>query len=855
MRAAPDLLAHALAAHDAGLCVLPPSEDGSKQPDVTTWTRYQHEPSTVEEIHRWYASNRTGIGYVCGAVSRNLVLFEFDDPETYHAFLAAANQAGLGDLVGRIRTGCEEATPGGGIHWAYHLLGAPAKTVALARRPGLDVHGHPRLVPLIETKGEGGYWVAVPSHGHVHPTGKPYRQVSGGSASITTITAEEQALLFSLARSFDEAPKTEAGPRPGFQAADDPRWLLRPGDALDARASWAEVLEPHGWTHVFDRGEVGYWRRPDKPTGVSATTNHGGRDRLYVFTSSTPFQPDRAYSKFACVTILNYGGDFAAAARALEHQGYGQRRPDPDPSTGVPPATRLAPVPPFPLEALPPIARAFVAAGADALGCPPDFIAPHLFAFAGAVAGNARKLRLKPGFEVTPIFWEGVVGRPGTVKTPALNHARRPLDDLQKDAWEHYQAEVARWEGEKAVERGSRPRPEHYFATDTTTEAVAWALTTSRGLAVVHDELASWVGSFDAYKKGGDRPTWLSAWSGSPLKPNRKTGEPIFVPDPVVCVLGGIQPDVLPTLAGEAAKDDGFIPRLLLCWPDAEPQPWTDAVVGEDAIRDMLAVVRCLRLPGEQTVVTTLTTGAATEWKRWFDENQRVVAVSRGLAAGWGAKAPVHLARIALVLHLLAHPTAYDRPLAAGTLQDAIQVVEYYRAHLGRVLPAFGAPIPMGNAGLASRILRVLERARPAWVGRSELAIRLGGHDPAEAVGAALEWLLAVGRVSRRTVSSGGRPREEWRVTGTDEGGDETEEAPLRDKGKDVESPERGDFPRNHVITYSRRTPSPMTSLSPTRPGRPGRNRCERPGGSGAAAGGTAAGGSDPGFGGRTAPD
>ncbi len=802
MPAPPDLLAHALAAHDAGLCVLPPREDGSKQPDARSWTGYQRERSTIEEIHHWYGAGcRTGIGYVCGAVSGNLVLFEFDDLETYQAFLVAADPAGLGDLVARIQASCEETTPGGGIHWAYRLAGAQAKTVVLARRPGIAADGNRRLAPLIETKGEGGYWVAAPSCGSVHPTAKPYRQISGGPASLATITAEEQALLWALARTFDEAPKTEAESRPGSEARDDARWLLRPGDDFDGRASWAEVLEPHGWTHVFDRGEVGYWRRPGKTMGISATTNHGGRDRLYVFTSSTPFHPDRAYSKFACVAILEYGGDFASAARALEHQGYGQRRPEPGFTTEAHPAARLAPAPPFPLEALPPVARAFVAAGAEALGCPPDFIAPHLFAFVGAVAGNTRKLRLKPGFEVTPIFWEGVVGRPGTVKTPALNHARRPLDALQKEAWERYRAEVERWDGEKATERGSRPRPEHYFATDTTTEAVAWALTTSRGLVVVHDELASWVGSFDAYKKGGDRPTWLSAWSGSPLKPNRKTGEPIFVPDPVVCVLGGIQPDVLPTLVGEATRDDGFIPRLLLCWPDAEPQPWSDAVVGEERVREMLAVVRHLRLPGEETIVTLLSPEAAPEWKRWFDENQQVVAASRGLAAGWAAKAPVHLARIALVLHLLAHPQDHHRPLDAGTLRDAIQIVEYYRAHLGRVLPAFGGPVPMGSAGLASRILRVLERARPDWVGRADLAVRLGGHDPAEAVGAALEGLLAVGRVSRRTVASGGRPREEWRATGADEGSGEAEGDLVRDKGKDVESPHARDFPRNHVFT------------------------------------------------------
>jgi hypothetical protein len=30
----------ALAAHDAGLCVLPPKEDGTKAPDASSWTRY-----------------------------------------------------------------------------------------------------------------------------------------------------------------------------------------------------------------------------------------------------------------------------------------------------------------------------------------------------------------------------------------------------------------------------------------------------------------------------------------------------------------------------------------------------------------------------------------------------------------------------------------------------------------------------------------------------------------------------------------------------------------------------------------------------------------------------------------------
>jgi hypothetical protein len=51
----------------------------------------------------------------------------------------------------------------------------------------------------------------------------------------------------------------------------------------------------------------------------------GGHDRLYVFTSSTPFEPEKSYSKFAAYVVLNHGGDFAAAARHIDADGCGPR--------------------------------------------------------------------------------------------------------------------------------------------------------------------------------------------------------------------------------------------------------------------------------------------------------------------------------------------------------------------------------------------------------------------------------------------------------------------------------------------------------------------------------------------------
>ena len=84
-------------------------------------------------------------------------------------------------------------------------------------------------------------------------------------------------------------------------------------------------LTSHGWTNVYTRDGTTYWRRPGKDIGISATTNFGGADLLYVFSSSTQFEAEKSYTRFGAYAVLNHGGDFHAAARALAQQGYGQK--------------------------------------------------------------------------------------------------------------------------------------------------------------------------------------------------------------------------------------------------------------------------------------------------------------------------------------------------------------------------------------------------------------------------------------------------------------------------------------------------------------------------------------------------
>lgn len=316
-----DVLVAALAAERAGISVVPPAEDSSKRP-LGGWKQYQSQRATPEEIRNWYAPGRTGLGFVCGRISGNLELIEFEVMAVFERYDALAQATGLGGVLDSLKTGYFEATPGGGVHLLTRCTEI-AGNAKLARRPGPpDECGKPTVEVLIETRGEGGYVVVAPTFGKVHPTGKHYVQLRGGAETIATITPNERRALWELARTFDEMPKLQCS-EPENHINSSRCGGDRPGDDFNQRAGWAQVLEPHGWRKVFEKGETTYWRRPGKDLGISATTGHGGYDLLYVFTTSTIFDADSGYSKFRVFAILDHGGDFRAAAKALAARGYG----------------------------------------------------------------------------------------------------------------------------------------------------------------------------------------------------------------------------------------------------------------------------------------------------------------------------------------------------------------------------------------------------------------------------------------------------------------------------------------------------------------------------------------------------
>jgi hypothetical protein len=326
------LLPFAQEALALGICVLPTTENGEKNPGyrnvAMSWKEYQNRLPTSQELASWFNPYQKGLGVVTGKISGNVEALDWDRHKEFLAFGNIMRGIGQESLLDRIFTGYLDNSPRG-FHTLWHCE-TIEHNLSLAQRYDLDEHGEIRrdsitgkalTKGLIETRGERGFIIIPPSHGRTHPSGQPYVQVSGGLSTIATISPDEREIILDVARSLTEVHEEKKQEKTAHTQNKEPGGT-RPGDLFNARARWEEILEPHGWVKVYESAGKGYWRRPGKDRGISATTNYADSDFLYVFSTSTSFDSERGYSKFSAYTFLNHGGDFEQAAEDLLRKSY-----------------------------------------------------------------------------------------------------------------------------------------------------------------------------------------------------------------------------------------------------------------------------------------------------------------------------------------------------------------------------------------------------------------------------------------------------------------------------------------------------------------------------------------------------
>lgn len=345
-----ELLEAALEWHNAGWCVIPVLDDGSKAPAIRWQTHANGQPSTLTDITCWYApGTHHGIGIVMGTASGNGMLIELEERALTGGALerlsALATDNGLGDVLARAVNGATAISGGGGLHLYVRSTQPVDGNTKLARRPTNLPPGQAQTEVLAETRGQGGYAVTPPTPGpfHADPNSQGWRWLTGSPSTAAMLSPDDLDALLALFHALDQtpepAPPPAAGPRSTTSSNSE-----GPGTADDynTRTNWPELLD--GWTIVRQIGTTTYWRRPGKTIGISATTGRNDGDNLYVFSTSTPFPTETPLSRFAAHAWLHHGGDLSTTGKQLYAAGYGNRPTisTPDRFNPDPPAPRAA---------------------------------------------------------------------------------------------------------------------------------------------------------------------------------------------------------------------------------------------------------------------------------------------------------------------------------------------------------------------------------------------------------------------------------------------------------------------------------------------------------------------------------
>ena len=750
----------------------------SKNPNRKGW---QDERLTDEEIDAHFASDELNLGVLLGEPSNGLTDVDLDCPEA--VAVAAVLLPPTGAVFGR------PARPSS--HWLYCVAGE------LTTRKHQDPLAGGERAMLVELRFTGTQTLFPPS---IHPSGELIAW-DRDDLPAQVAAAELRQAVDSVAAATLLARHWPTGSRHDAALALA-GGLLRAGWATDEIEQFLTAIAlAAGDDDLRDRLKA-ILSSVDAIRAGNPTT---GWPRLVRLID------DRIVSRVR--EWLGIHGRSGAASNSSYEEFTSTSAETPEQ------AARAIPVPPFPLEVFPPRFRQYIERGAASVGCPPDLVAVPFLGYAAAAIGKTRVIRIKRGWVQRPILWMGVVAVSGDGKSPADSYARAALDELQARADERYQEQLeryklalAQWKDSDRKPRGEEPAPplyEHWYSTDATVESLAPMLRHNTGLALACDELVAWARGCNQFKKGGnDRQKYLEIWNGRPLKVDRKTQGVIFVKEPVLCIVGGIQPERLREMTNEASVHDGLLPRYLWAYPDVPLSEWSWEESEVDDLPWMIDLFARLRKSVNPLgpLVLRPDPEAKALWKQWYDALKQRKADLPPLAREVASKLPAQLARLWLVLEALWNSEGTSSVASAARLADAIALVDYFGAHHRRVMVHFGTTAPEIETGLTGKVRSILAQVGPntdGWLSRTELWNRLNRNGTAEALDAALAQLSVAGLIECREVATGTKTRTEWRLIRTNSSYEVDEEFDDWEDVEPADTPRKGNTSNNSYEEFT----------------------------------------------------
>lgn len=663
-----------------------------KQPNYK-WKELQENPLSLDEFEKRYNNpNTKGVGILTGfgdleCIDVDLKVFSTAiEKKDFWETLISYLEDSILDFHDKFAI---TKTQNEGYHIIYKSKRVEGnKKIAVLR-------GH--KAPVIETRGVGGYVFSYDRF-----LNKKYY------TDIVYISDEDREILFDICDSFDykeDTPKIEV-PKATTQEFKSVGDDITPWDDFDSKNDIWDVISSD-FTIVRNLKD----RIVIKRNG--AKSSHSGyifKDSgcMFLFSTGTDYFPEKLISPSTAYTCKYHNKDFSASARAMYADGYGSRKtivlPDIEEQEIKEQKKRINRNIDFPIDVFPKPFQKYMLDCAETLNSSIDYMGCSLLWSLSVSVGNSAMIKIKNDWKERPVLWFALVGKAGVGKTHSIERIIRPLRKENGRQIRRYKKEFDKFEyyqnlsktEQQQVDEVHEPAREQFIAGDTTIEALAQLHQQSaNSVGIFRDELAGWILDMNKYREGSDQQTWLGTWSGEPIVTNRvKASSNVYVSQPFLPILGGIQPDILSSFYTDDNTSNGFTDRILLSYPDYDVQPYNDNEMDmntlewyDNTMTNLFRAIKSTIRKDEDGDVEyqeyTWTNEGRKEWNKVMKKiyEMEISDNTNEYIKSILAKIKPYIARFALLLHIFKISNQEESPsaqISEYTVRDAEKLGDYF---------------------------------------------------------------------------------------------------------------------------------------------------------------------------------
>ena len=598
------------------------------------WKKYQTEPPKKDEFEKNYNYSgglfkkggeeiepTTGVGIITGydnleVIDIDLKVFKTLKEQTdfwkeYINFLSD-NIIDFKDKFVIYKT----------INGGYHILYKCQKVGGNVKLAKLKGHNE----AIIETRGVGGYVFIYEKQ----ESKKSYFE-------LQEISEAEREVIFGVSKFYNYIEEVDKIIPDEIRQNEYDGGKVSVWDDYNAKTNIFDVID--GEFDIVKTLSDKYIIRRNGATSPHSGYVYKDSGCMYLFSTGTIYPNEKLISPFSAYTIKFHNNNYSNSAKELYKKGFGSRIVKQVEALQSP-APKLKDVG-FPVDIFPNEIQNYILECNRTLDHSIDYMGCSFLWVLSVIIGNSIKIKVKNGWLEPATVWFVVVGKAGIGKTPSINSIVKPLERENNREIKKYAKEQEKYHEYRELEKNEkqnsekvkRPIKTQFIADDITLEALVEMHSENKNaVAVFKDELAGWIKDMNKYRTGSDLEFWLSSWSAKSVSHNRKTAKSSFIESPCISVIGGIQPGVFDSFYTEENKDNGFIDRMLLCYPDLMVDEWNDDEMDIDmltyysdyiigffrSVKDSI-----VRLNTEDDIdphISEMTPEAKMQWKRIFNK-------------------------------------------------------------------------------------------------------------------------------------------------------------------------------------------------------------------------------------------